>query len=98
MAPPMFRPPMVPPPIIKPASCTSSTVITRSSTSSASRTASSREVSSGMVIVRDRLFISISGIKVKPRRRHAPALVTSSTSDSSSTPALWSSEKAMAFR
>ncbi len=94
----MLRPPIVPPPIIKPASCTLSTVITLSSTSSASRTASSREVPSGMVMVRDRLFMSISGMKVKPRLIAAPALVTSSTSDSSSTPALWSSAKAMALR
>ena len=88
MAAPMFRPPMVPPPIIKPTSCTLSTVMTRSSTVSASSTACRRVVPSGMVTVRDRLFMSISGMNVKPRMMDAPALVTSRTSDSSSTPAL----------
>ena len=79
---------MSPPPIIKPASSTSSTDMTRSMTVSASFTASSRVVPSGMVTVRDRLFMSISGMNVKPRLTAAQPLVTSSTRDSSSTPAL----------
>ena len=41
-----------------------------------------------MVTDRDRLFMSISGMKVKPRLTAPHADVTSSTSDSSSTPAL----------
>ena len=83
-----LRPPIVPLPIMKPTSDTFSTVITRSITSSARATASSRVVPSGMATDRDRLFISISGMNVKPRLTAPQPVVTSSTSDSSSTPAL----------
>lgn len=51
-----------------------------------------------MVTVTDRLFMSISGMKVKPRLTAPHALVTSSVRDSSSTPALWSNDQAMALR
>ena len=42
--------------------------------------------------------MSISGMNVKPRLSAPQADVTSSTSDSSSTKALWSSDQEMALR
>jgi len=94
----MLRPPMLPLPIMKPTASTFSTDMARSITWSAASTASSRVVPSGMVISSERLFMSISGMNVKPRLSAPQADVTSSTSDSSSTKALWSSDQEMALR
>ena len=85
-------------PIVTPTVSTFSTVMARRTTSSARATASSRVASSGMVMVRLRLFMSISGMNTKPRLSAAAALPTSRTSASRSTAALCRSDQPTALR
>ena len=84
--------------IMAPTVSTFSTVIARRTTSSASATAVSRSQPSGMVMVRFTVFMSMSGMKEKPRAMESPAEATSSTTASSSTAALCPSDQRTALR
>ena len=84
--------------IIAPTVSTFSTWAARRSTSSARDTACSRVQPSGMETVRFTVFMSILGMKAKPRARVAPAEPSSSTSDSSSTTALCLRDQDTALR
>ena len=84
--------------IIAPTVSTLSTAAMRCRASSARATACSRVQPSGMEMVRFTVFMSILGIKAKPRARAAPAEPTSSSRDTPSTTSLWWMDQDTALR